>query len=52
MTVTAGGSSGELVKDFLRRDGTKEIQGKLADYITSLREGGKVDCFSVAVLCN
>lgn len=38
ITVKAGGSSGEKVKDFLRKEGTKEIQKKFADYLTALRE--------------
>jgi len=38
VSVEKGGSSGQKVKDFLRKDGAKAVQEKMADYITSLRE--------------
>uniref|UniRef100_A0A2P2I1H8 Activator of 90 kDa heat shock protein ATPase homolog 1-like n=1 Tax=Hirondellea gigas TaxID=1518452 RepID=A0A2P2I1H8_9CRUS len=38
VTITAGGSSAEAVKTFLRKDGTKQIQDKLGQYMVALRE--------------
>jgi len=38
VSIEKGGSSGQKVKDFLRKEGTVAIQEKMADYITSLRE--------------
>ncbi|KAF2367842.1 Activator of Hsp90 ATPase N-terminal [Trinorchestia longiramus] len=38
VSVTAGGSFGDQVKTYLRNEGTKIVQDKLALYLTSLRE--------------
>lgn len=38
ISVTSGGTFGEKVKEFLRKDGTKAIQNSLGEYIKALRE--------------
>lgn len=39
VSVTAGGSAGDDVKEFLRKKCEKVIQSKVADYITALKRG-------------
>lgn len=38
VSITAGGSSADSVKTYLRTEGTKVIQEKLGQYLTALRE--------------